>query len=101
MTNALLKFFQGCIELCTKLFKISCLLWGLSLAQSPGKYFANSNCQLLKNILYAKMETIVFVTEPCTVTNSDSFLIVNVVESQGSQISQGTDPAELPLSGTG
>ena len=40
------------------------------------------------------------IAEPCTVTNSDSFLIVNIVESLGSQTSQETQPKELPLSGT-
>ena len=39
------------------------------------------------------------IAEPCTVTNSDSFLIVNIVESLGSQTSQETQPKELPLSG--
>lgn len=39
------------------------------------------------------------LSEPCTVTNSDSFLIVNIVESLGSQTTQETEPKELPLSG--
>ena len=46
-----------------------------------------------------KYLSIIF-SEPCTVTNSDSFLIVNIVESLGSQTSQETQPKELPLSGT-
>ena len=32
-------------------------------------------------------------------TNSDSFLIVNIVESLGGQTTQETEPKELPLSG--
>ena len=64
--------FQGCRHFCTNVFLISSLLWSANFAQEQ---------------------------EYCTVTNSDSFLIVNIVESLGSQTSQETQPQELPLSG--
>ena len=64
--------FQGCRNFCTNVILISSLLWSANFAQEQ---------------------------ESCTVTNSDSFLIVNIVESLGSQTSQETQPQELPLSG--
>ena len=67
-------FFQGYRNFCTNVILISSLLlWSANFAQEQ--------------------------QESCTVTNSDSFLIVNIVESLGSQTSQETQPKELPLSG--
>ena len=67
--------FQGYRHFCTNVILISSLLlWSANFAQAQQEEF-------------------------CTVTNSDSFLIVNIVESLGSQTSQETQPKELPLSG--
>ena len=41
-----------------------------------------------------------YFSEPCTVINSDSSLIVDIEESRGNQVTQDIIPTELEISGT-
>ena len=40
-----------------------------------------------------------YFSEPCTVINSDSSLIVDIEESRGNQVTQDIIPTELEISG--
>ena len=62
-------------------------------------YMFCTMCSVVRKYLKYRKMIRIHILEPCTVANSDSSLIVDIVESLGSQTSQSTNPKELPLSG--